>query len=190
MLKALAIASIALLTVGIPAYADEDLTDVGWGDTSTDSHSPVNTPTDGDQGDIKHTTGTTGSLRYKHSPAGSNSFSPQSNSSAYTGNQGRSILPTTSGTILPFSGLTGGPIAPGNLSYMTQHKSPIGGRLPETRLDSFVHTSGRSDAIYGNEGRQGPPRRSSFQTIFTGFDGKTKKDLTTGHQSELPSSWY
>ena len=74
--------------------------------------------------------------------------------------------------------------APNNLAYQTEHNGKSG-KLPATRLDSFVFTSGYNDHIYGDEGTDGPPPYSSFSTIGSG--GVT---ATTGHPSDAPSAWY
>jgi hypothetical protein len=76
-------------------------------------------------------------------------------------------------------------IAPANLAYQTEHHSIFGGKLPETKLDSFVHKSGYNEMIYGDEGTDGPPPFSSFSTIQSGG-----VSATTGHPSDAPSAWY
>jgi hypothetical protein len=76
-------------------------------------------------------------------------------------------------------------LALGNLAYMVEHHSPIGGQLPVTNLDSFVHQSGYNDMIYGDEGTDGPPPYSYFLTIGSGG-----VNATTGHPSDAPSAWY
>ncbi len=62
------------------------------------------------------------------------------------------------------------------------------GGLPTTRLDSFVRYAEQSGAafmIYGDEGEDGPPPLSDFDTIGDAMWG----GLTTGHASGLPSAW-
>lgn len=64
-----------------------------------------------------------------------------------------------------------------------------GGGLPSTTLDSLVADAGGSaEAIYGDEGTDGPPPYFSFTPdhyIINGLPG----GLTTNHQSNLPSAW-
>ena len=61
--------------------------------------------------------------------------------------------------------------------------------LPVTNLDSFVaQAGGQAELIYGDEGTDGPPPYDDFTPehyINTGIHD----DLTTGHQSGLPSAW-
>ena len=61
--------------------------------------------------------------------------------------------------------------------------------LPPTTLDSFVAQSGNNDAIYGDEGEDGPPPYESFTAEHRIERGITSGGLTTGHRSGLPSSW-
>ncbi len=95
-------------------------------------------------------------------------------------------LQTSQGGPLIIAGVNTG-IAPSNMAYMTEHRSPIGGKLPKCTLDSFVHQarkSGMADLIYGDEGRNGPPPYSFFMTIQSGG-----VKATTGHPSDAPSAW-
>jgi hypothetical protein len=71
--------------------------------------------------------------------------------------------------------------APGNLALKKQGLQS----LPPTRLDSFVKESGKSEAIYGDEG-----------CPFYGFSeehriekGIKSDGLTTGQKSDAPSAW-
>jgi hypothetical protein len=96
-------------------------------------------------------------------------------------------LKTRSSTPLIFAGQNTY-ISPANMAYMTEHHSMIGGKLPETKLDSFVHKAGQNgmaEFIYGDEGTQGPPPYDFFMTIQTGG-----VEATTGHPSDAPSAWY
>jgi len=68
-------------------------------------------------------------------------------------------------------------------------KLDAGTGLPPTVLDSFVAESHYNNAIYGDEGGITPNFSSSWSVISTGFNGETKKGLTTGHGSKLPSAW-
>jgi hypothetical protein len=91
---------------------------------------------------------------------------------------------TSMGGPLIFFGRNTG-IVLNNLAYQTEHRGSLGGRLPETHLDSFVAKSGYNFSIYGDEGTNGPPPLSSFSTIQSGG-----VKATTGHQSDAPSAWY
>lgn len=68
--------------------------------------------------------------------------------------------------------------------------------LPPTNLDSFVYeAAGNADAIYGDEGTDGPPPDyMGFlpnMHIAQGFTANTTTytGLTTGHGSYMPSAW-
>ncbi len=64
------------------------------------------------------------------------------------------------------------------------------GGLPPTVLDSFVRTAGGSaDQIYGDEGSDGPPPFSTFDSSHRIERGIHSGGLTTGHQSGLPEAW-
>lgn len=105
---------------------------------------------------------------------------------------GQLDLPGEGSTGMPDGGVgagasTGAPllgsfIAPGNLALQNQKLR----RLPETRLDSFVKSSGYNDFIYGDEGTDGPPPYSNFGYIEQGI---WSSGLTTGHKSDAPSAW-
>jgi hypothetical protein len=63
--------------------------------------------------------------------------------------------------------------------------------LPPTMLDSFVRNSTNPEAIYGDEGTNGPPPIDGFNyenTIGSGLPG-AQTMLSTGHASVLPSAW-
>jgi len=85
--------------------------------------------------------------------------------------------------------------APSNLALQTQNHSMIGGKLPKTNMDSFVHQAGKyynANMIYGDEGTYGPPPYKFFTPdhfIERGIGGENKKGLTTGHPSDAPSAW-
>ncbi len=66
--------------------------------------------------------------------------------------------------------------------------------LPPTRLDSFVkNAGGLAEAIYGDEGINGPPKINGFNEqnrIDYGITNSPNNEyLTTGHTSLLPSAW-
>lgn len=64
--------------------------------------------------------------------------------------------------------------------------------LPPTSLDSFVHNAGgQAEAIYGDEGVDGPPPYEEFtpmHRINAGIVGVRDAGLTTGHGSMLPNA--
>lgn len=66
-------------------------------------------------------------------------------------------------------------------------------RLPPTNLDSFVYQAGgAAEAIYGDEGTNGPPPYSGFgqgHRIAAGITGRRNAGLTTGHGSQMPTAW-
>lgn len=81
----------------------------------------------------------------------------------------------------------------GNRGY----SNPGGGQtvrngLPPTSLDSFVANAGASaEAIYGDEGVEGPPPYEEFtpmHRINAGIVGLRDAGLTTGHGSMLPNA--
>lgn len=74
--------------------------------------------------------------------------------------------------------------APGNLALRQMGKST----LPPTRLEGFVHNSGNSENIYGDEGVYLPPF-DSFTADHRIEAGINSPDLTTGHKSNAPSAW-
>lgn len=87
-------------------------------------------------------------------------------------------------------------LAPTYLGNLTRTYGRPGGTvngLPPCRLDSFVlNAAGAADLIYGDEGTDGPPPFEEFTAehrIDAGIFGDTKKGLTTGHRSHLPSAW-
>lgn len=81
----------------------------------------------------------------------------------------------------------------GNRGY----SAPGGGQtvrngLPPTSLDSFVaNAGGMAEAIYGDEGVEGPPPYEEFtpmHRINAGIVGIRDAGLTTGHGSMLPNA--
>lgn len=109
--------------------------------------------------------------------------------------KGDSVLRGNNKGFFPDSAtVTGAPVlgsffAPSNLALQTQYKSPIGGMLPQTRLDSFVRKAenkGVAEFIYGDEGTTGPPPYDFFLEINTGIESGR---LSTGHKSDAPSAW-
>lgn len=62
-------------------------------------------------------------------------------------------------------------------------------RLPPTRLDSFVRNAPNAEAIYGDEGTEGPPPLNGFNFGNTIGSGIVQPGLSTGHASVLPSAW-
>ena len=89
-----------------------------------------------------------------------------------TGNQSLSSLPQC--TTAQFGYVVGG-----------------AGSLPPTSTDSFVaNAGGQAETIYGDEGSNGIPPLSTFDTIDNGIQGQTAAGLTTGHHDgSLPSAW-
>lgn len=75
-------------------------------------------------------------------------------------------------------------IAPQNLALQTEKHSMFGGKLPETHLDSLVFHNATPFQTFGDEGTDGPPPLSSFNTI------QSSVKATTGHPSDAPSAWY
>ena len=159
----------------------------GWQDAA-----PVN----GAVGDIKNTSGKTDTVRfYQQADNGANQITGQEDTrvksplhkTGFTEHGGiqdqlQDLPDVTSGSVLP----GGGQISPGSLAYMVEHHTGVGGKLPNTTLDSFVARSGYNDFIYGDEGTDGPPPYSSFGVIQDGG-----VSATTGHQDgSLPSAWY
>lgn len=61
--------------------------------------------------------------------------------------------------------------------------------LPPTRLESFVQNSGKSEAIYGDEGVFGLPPFFGFHPGHYINTGINMPELTTGHKSDAPSAW-
>jgi hypothetical protein len=178
LLKSVLIAAAAISLVAPAALADD--LGFGWQDSA-----PVN----GDAGDVSHNSAKTDTNRfYQPVPNGDgdtrvNAPVHQTSNTIHGGVQDTlgGLPDTTSGATLP-----GGGVSPGNLAYMTEHKSRIGGTLPATKLDSFVAKSGYNDSIYGDEGTFGPPPYSSFNVINNGG-----LQMTTGHKGKgLPSAWY
>lgn len=76
---------------------------------------------------------------------------------------------------------------------MSPGASQASASLPPTRLDSFVlESKGHADAIYGNEGQDGPPPYLNFDKthrINTGITDDRDKGITTNHGSLLPDAW-
>ncbi len=81
--------------------------------------------------------------------------------------------------------IMGGFDAPGNLALKAMGMRS----LPQTRLDSFVAQSGWRDAIYGDEGTDGPPPYMAFPWFRHIEAGITSDKLTTGHKSDAPMAW-
>lgn len=154
-------------------------------------------------GDLEHSSGRTTEVNsdYRHSPAQGNVPLAPQGWADMTNTQG---VGSPNGPDLPgetsFGGGGGGsgaassaPLpgsfsAPGNLTL--QHQKRYGGKLPPTRLESFVRASGFNDKIYGDEGIYLPP--------YFGFDTGSRiergvesgmPDLTTDHRSALPEAW-
>lgn len=65
-----------------------------------------------------------------------------------------------------------------------------GGRngLPPTELSGFVK-GGNAEAIYGDEGTDGPPPYFEFTASHRIERGIQSNGLTTGHGSSLPAAW-
>jgi hypothetical protein len=65
-----------------------------------------------------------------------------------------------------------------------------GGRngLPRTELSGFVR-GGNAEAIYGDEGSDGPPPYFEFTAAHRIERGIRSNGLTTGHGSSLPAAW-
>jgi hypothetical protein len=65
--------------------------------------------------------------------------------------------------------------------------------LPVTSMDSFVlNAGGSAEAIYGDEGVDGPPPYFGFSAdhrIDAGIQGQRSAGLTTGHGSIMPDAW-
>ncbi|MBY0551651.1 MAG: hypothetical protein K2W95_30490 [Candidatus Obscuribacterales bacterium] len=115
---------------------------------------------------------------------------PTSSQGAFSPN-GPNLAGTPSGFFLggPSGAASSAPVrgtmfAPGNLALRQMAKST----LPPTRLEGFVHNSGKSEAIYGDEGIYLPPF-DSFTADHRIEAGINSPDLTTGHKSNAPSAW-
>jgi hypothetical protein len=74
-------------------------------------------------------------------------------------------------------------IAPQNLALQTEHHSLWGGKLQPAHLDSLVTHNATPFQTFGDEGTDGPPPLSSFNTI------ESSVQATTGHPSDAPPAW-
>jgi hypothetical protein len=174
MLKKLTLLALVVgLTSFVPAMADEG--DNPWLDSAGTGNKSGNTS---QKTDAKPA--------YEHKDEGRQTIGEYGFAQS-TGTQQFDKLKTRSSTPIIIGG-TNTYISPSNMAYMTEHRSLVGGKLPETKLDSFVHKArqnGMAEFIYGDEGTSGPPPYSFFMTIQTGG-----VQATTGHQSDAPSAWY
>lgn len=169
--KVMLFAAVLSLACIAPARADETGMESPWADASTGEQSGNFTyKTDRQQPYVHEDQGRLVQSVYRQAQE-----SGKQNAAGLTTSMG--------GPIVLFGQNTG--IALTNLAYQTEHHSMVGGKLPQTRLDSFVHQSGYNDMIYGDEGTYGPPPYSMFMTIQSGG-----VSATTGHQSDAPSAWY
>jgi hypothetical protein len=118
----------------------------------------------------------------------------------YTNNQGAAspngplLYGTPSFAAGPFGqsgAATGAPFAGTFAAPANMALRQIGrGTLPPTRLTSFIQDSGMSEAIYGDEGTDGPPPFEGFDESHRIERGMvTSGELTTGHKSDAPSAW-
>lgn len=125
----------------------------------------------GTSGDFGHSTYSTGTQ------------GDPTRSSNQTGKNSRAYLPTHMGSM--FS-------SPVSISPVTGGTRSGRFGLPQTRLDSFVaEAGGHKDAIYGDEGEDGPPPFEEFtreHRIEAGIYGERRQGLSTGHGSYLPSA--
>ena len=85
-------------------------------------------------------------------------------------------------TAAPFQGTFA---APGSFALRQMGR----GTLPPTQLTSLVRDSGMSDAIYGDEGTDGPPPYFGFDESHRFERGLGGSGLTTGHKSDAPEAW-
>ena len=99
--------------------------------------------------------------------------------SGFTGPQSIGLPQAASSCPMP-----GGGSAPGNLALKQMGKKT----LPPTRLESFVKNSGKSEAIYGDEGVYLPPF-FTFTQDHRIESGMNMPDITTKHRIEGPSAW-
>lgn len=132
------------------------------------------------------------------SSPGHSSLAPQGWAD-YTNNQGAAAPngPLLFGTPSSGAGPLGQSGAPTSAPFQGTYAAPgnfalrqIGrGTLPPTQLTSLVRDSGMNDAIYGDEGTDGPPPYYGFDESHRIERGMGGSGLTTGHKSDAPEAW-